>query len=189
MSINLPLVLDAAGQPQGLVEALRQRWRFVGSVLVADLAGWSALCERLTTMEALVRVNQTHRFLATMVGGHGGQVVKTSGDNLFAVFGDPAKAVACGAETLRRQADESGPGRSMAASIGIAMGEMIVIPGQDLFGAPVNRASRLAEDVAYAGQLLVDMPVMQTIGPERWSGEPITYSLASREREGWKVKL
>lgn len=104
MSINLPLVLDAASQPHGLTDALRRRWRFIGSVFVADLAGWSALCERLTTMEALVKANQTHAYIAAMVGDHGGQVVKTSGDNLFAVFGD---AVSRG---LRRR-DHPPPGR------------------------------------------------------------------------------
>ncbi len=186
MSINLPLVLDAASQPHGLTDALRRRWRFIGSVFVADLAGWSALCERLTTMEALVKANQTHAYIAAMVGGHGGQVVKTSGDNLFAVFGDAVRAVACGAETIRRLAAD---GSMMRASAGIAMGEMIVIPGEDLFGAPVNRASRLAEDTAADSELLVDSPVMQSIGRERWSAEPVAYALAGRERDAWKIIL
>jgi|GEM_PF-6825941 len=186
--LALDHLLESTREDARFATLVRRRYRFCGAAFVVDLSGWSALCEARTIVDALMRARAMHGQISALVGGHGGQVVKTAGDDLFAVFGDPARAVACGAEVISRCRDQLEDGL-LAPCIGIASGEMLVVPDQDLWGAAVNRASRLAEDTATAGDLLVDQQTLDAIGPDRWKSEGIEYRLAGRTRLARKILL
>jgi class 3 adenylate cyclase len=49
---------------------------------------------------------------------------------------------------------------------GIDFGKVLVIGYEDCFGDPVNRASKMGEDVAAAGEILITKEAMDTIPPE-----------------------
>jgi adenylate cyclase len=64
------------------------------TVLFADLRGSTSMYETLGNTDATAVVTRSVALLARIVNGHGGQVVKTLGDGLMAVFETPAQAVA-----------------------------------------------------------------------------------------------
>ncbi|HLO13273.1 MAG TPA: hypothetical protein VK206_00475, partial [Anaerolineales bacterium] len=49
---------------------------------------------------------------------------------------------------------------------GIDYGKILVVGHEDCFGDPVNRASKMGEDLAAAGEILVTQDAMQMIPPE-----------------------
>ena len=46
---------------------------------------------------------------------------------------------------------------------GIDFGSILVVPGVDFFGNAVNRASKLGEDLAAAGEILITREAMATL--------------------------
>ena len=68
------------------------------TVLFADLRGSTSMYETLGNADATAVVTRSVALLARIVAAHGGQVVKTLGDGLMAVFETPAEGVAAADE-------------------------------------------------------------------------------------------
>src|SRR3954453_18554426 len=64
------------------------------TVLFADLRGSTSMYETLGNADATAVVSRSVALLARIVTVHGGQVVKTLGDGLMAVFETPSQGVA-----------------------------------------------------------------------------------------------
>jgi adenylate cyclase len=140
------------------------------TVLFADLRGSTSMYETLGNADATAVVTRSVALLARIVEAHRGQVVKTLGDGLMAVFETPAEGVAAADEmhdSLARigMADEATPeaandsqsGDDMAENggaptlpprpavplklqVGLAHGEVVEMSG-DVFGDAVNVAA------------------------------------------------
>ena len=93
-------------------------------------------------------------------------MIKYEADNCFAVFPDPLAAVnaaiamqhAFRAENLLTSDD-----LDIHISCGIDYGRILMIGHEDCFGDPVNRASKMGEDLAVAGEILITKEAMQMI--------------------------
>jgi adenylate cyclase len=123
------------------------------TVLFADLRGSTALFERLGNAEATSVITHTVKALGTSVAQRGGQVVKTLGDGLMAVFEMPAPAVAAAAlmhdalENLVQRGSAHGAStglRGLRLQVALARGEIVEMGG-DCFGDAVNVAARLLD--------------------------------------------
>jgi len=99
------------------------------------------------------------RMARECVEAHGGRVVKTTGDGLHAVFGDPVAAVSA-AVALQREVFAIGAAVGIAFKIrcGLHAGIAHERDG-DYFGAAVNRAARIM-DAANGGQVLLSQSVV-----------------------------
>jgi predicted ATPase/class 3 adenylate cyclase len=121
--------------------------------LFSDLEGSTRLWEEHpeAMKGALARHDQ---ILRDAVEGHGGRVVKSTGDGLHAVFGRPEDAVAAAVEAqLGLEAErwfKTGP---LRVRIGLHTGTAEARAG-DYFGPVLNRAARLAAS-AHGGQVVV----------------------------------
>lgn len=101
------------------------------------------------------------------VAAVGGRVVKTLGDGVLFTADGAADAVAVALETTQAHAlDEDLP----SVRGGVALGPVLVRLG-DVFGEPVNIASRLSEQ-ARPDSVLVDQQVAEALG-ERWEVRPL----------------
>lgn len=111
--------------------------------LVVDMCGFSRQAEA-DEAGALLEVRRMQRAGAEIIAALGGQLVKGWADNLFAVFPEvePAR------EAARRLH------RRVPISAGIGYGRILLPPG-DLWGREINAASRLGEDVAGCGEILL----------------------------------
>jgi class 3 adenylate cyclase len=123
------------------------------TVLFADLRGSTSLYEKLGNAEATSVITHTVRALGTSVGERGGQVIKTLGDGLMAVFDAPVPGVEAAAlmhETLevlvaRGSAHGASAGlRALKLQVALARGEVVEMGG-DCFGDAVNVAARLLD--------------------------------------------
>lgn len=120
------------------------------TVLFADLRGSTALYETLGNAQATAVVTQTINALGHKVPAMGGQLIKTLGDGLMAVFSVPSLAVACARqmhEHLERAVAAphvSAAVSRLALQIALAHGEVVEVNG-DCFGDAVNVAARLLD--------------------------------------------
>ncbi len=123
------------------------------TVLFADLRGSTSLFERLGNAEATSVVTHTVAELARSVAQRGGQVVKTLGDGLMAVFEASIPAVQAAGlmqdtlEALVTRGSEHGASaglRALRLQVALARGEIVEMGG-DCFGDAVNVAARLLD--------------------------------------------
>jgi predicted ATPase/class 3 adenylate cyclase len=120
-----------------------------------DLEGSTRLWEEFP--DAMRRALARHdELLRTAIMEHNGQVVKTTGDGVHAVFGSAHDALAAAATAQRAISEESwetpGP---LRVRIGIHTGDA-ELRDQDYYGPAVNRAARLMA-AAQGGQILVSL--------------------------------
>jgi len=161
------------------------------TVLFADLRGSTAMYETLGNAEATAVVSRSVALLARIVTVHGGQVVKTLGDGLMAVFDLPNKGVSAAddmhdslarigmADDVVEPASDSEPGGDEAyeggaptlpprppvplkLQVGLAHGEVVEMGG-DVFGDAVNVAARLL-DHAGDNETLATSSVVEQLG-------------------------
>ncbi|TDM06512.1 MAG: adenylate/guanylate cyclase domain-containing protein [Ideonella sp. MAG2] len=155
------------------------------TVLFADLRGSTALYESMGNASATSVVTQAINGLSRRVPVTGGQLIKTLGDGLMAVFPGAVSAVAAAVQMqaeLDRQAQQAVglPPEQVAdlqLQIAIAAGEVVEVGG-DCFGDAVNVAARLLD---HAG----DNECLLT----REVHEELTWEVRSRFRHLDKVHL
>jgi adenylate cyclase len=118
--------------------------RRLAAILAADVAGYSRLMgeDEAGTAQAL----RAHRAAADpLITGHGGRIVKTTGDGALIEFGSIVCAVQCAIAwqklTTERNAELS-EDRRMDLRIGVHIGDVLV-EGEDIVGDGVNIAARL----------------------------------------------
>jgi class 3 adenylate cyclase len=89
---------------------------------------------------------------------HGGELLKAEADNLFYSFDSATAAVAAAREAQLRiaEANRLHPADDhLFCAIGIGCGEVLWLGGGEVHGQEVNLASKLGEDIARDGQILL----------------------------------
>jgi len=133
----------------------------VRAVLFTDIEGSSRLWEERPEQmaQALARHD---RMLCEAVERHHGEVVKTTGDGLLAVFRDPLGAVTASVEMQILLADPATTaGLALRIRCGIHAGVIEQLEG-DYFGSAVNRTARIMSS-AHGGQILISQTVADLI--------------------------
>jgi adenylate cyclase len=136
------------------------------AVFVLDMSGFSLLTRKYGIVHYLSMVRRMQMTTEPIVKSYGGFMIKYEADNCFAVFPDPLAAVnaaiamqhAFRAENLLTSED-----LDIHISCGIDYGKILIVGQEDCFGDPVNRASKMGEDLAVAGEILVTREAMQMI--------------------------
>jgi class 3 adenylate cyclase len=139
------------------------------AVFVLDMSGFSLLTRKHGIVHYLSMVRRMQLTTEPIVKSYGGIMIKYEADNCFAVFPDPLAAVnaaiamqhAFTAENLVTSDD-----LDIHISCGIDYGKILIIGHEDCFGEPVNRASKIGEDLAAAGEIFVTKEAMDKIPPE-----------------------
>jgi class 3 adenylate cyclase len=125
------------------------------TMLFTDIVGSTAAAERLGDQRWAAVLDHHDRTVRTIVAGHGGTVVKGSGDGYLIVFPSARQAVLAAIAIQRAvsSADGAGPEGPILLRAGLHTGEVVQRDG-DVFGRNVIAASRIASQ-AEAGQVLV----------------------------------
>lgn len=170
---NLDVVLDARNAADDVKDAMTvaakdaelkgrmETW----VVFISDMSGFSKLTREKGIAWFLAQIRRMERVALPLLQKHQCELVKQYGDDLFIVSKDPKKLVAFAREFLAALEVEKLRGNPLNVSIGIAQGEVLRV-GSDLFGEPVNRASKLGEDMGEAEELLLGMEVFEALSPE-----------------------
>ena len=147
-------------------------WKDFGAefaVFVLDMSGFSLLTRKYGIVHYLSMVRRMQMTTEPIVKSYGGEMLKYEADNCFAIFPDSLSAVnaaiamqhAFAASNLLT-ADEL----DIHIACGIDFGKLLIIGHDDCFGDPVNRASKMGEDIAAAGEILITKEAMETIPAE-----------------------
>ncbi|HEY6187145.1 MAG TPA: adenylate/guanylate cyclase domain-containing protein [Pyrinomonadaceae bacterium] len=128
------------------------------AVLVMDMSGFSRLTIQYGIMHFLAMIQRMNAIAVPAIEEHGGEVIKTEADNVFAIFTDVKEAVETAIDINRRlsAANTMLPDEmDMHGKFGIGHGEVLIVEGEDLFGSEVNLASKLGEDLARREEILL----------------------------------
>lgn len=147
-------------------------WQQYGTervVFVLDMSGFSLLTRKYGIIHYLSMVRRMQLTAEPIIKTYGGSMLKFEADNCFAVFPDTLSAVHA-AITLQLAFDASNLLTSddfdVHIACGIDQGKILIVGDEDCFGDAVNRACKLGEDIAAAGEILVTQDAIKTITTE-----------------------
>ncbi len=166
-------VLD---ERQKIEEALWAAYGAEYAVFVLDMSGFSLLTRKYGIVHYLSMVRRMQLTTEPIVKDYGGSMIKYDADNCFAVFPEPLSAV--NAAIAMQHAFEASniltpDDFDIHIACGIDYGKLLIIGHEDCFGDPVNRASKIGEDIAAGGEVLITKEAMDMI--------PASANLKARE--------
>lgn len=150
----------------------RSLWKDYGAefaVFVLDMSGFSMLTRKYGIVHYLAMVRRMQLTTEPIVRSYGGFMIKYEADNCFAMFPEPLAAVKAAIEMQNAFAASNvltPEDQDIHISCGIDFGKVLIIGREDCFGDPVNRASKIGEDVAAAGEILVTKEAVDMIPAE-----------------------
>lgn len=128
------------------------------AVMILDMSGFSRTTQRRGIVAFLLMIHQMKLIAAPSVEANGGLLVKSEADNLYCLFETVEGAIKASREINQRLDTVNlvlPQERRLYASIGIGFGRVLNVDEEDMFGDEVNLASKLAEDVAAGGEILL----------------------------------
>lgn len=139
----------------------RRIWDLFGeewAVMFTDLSGFSRRVADFGIVHFLQIIYESHRLLVPLIDAHDGILLKVEGDSMLVIFRNVRKAAGC-AIAMQHESQRYNRARiaaeRMLLCVGIGHGRVLRIGDQDVFGAEVNAAAKLGEDIAGPGEILV----------------------------------
>lgn len=136
---------------------IRQRFGATRAVMIGDMSGFSRQTQDRGILHFLAVIRRMHCLLRPVIERHG-QLTKWEADNLYASFSDSTSAIQAALdcqEACREYNRTVSDAWQIVMSFGIGYGQVLDLDGSDFYGDEVNLASKLGEDVAGKGQLLI----------------------------------
>jgi len=161
------------------------------AVLVLDMSGFSLLSRKYGVVQYLSMVRRMQLTAEPIISSHDGWVVKFEADNCFALFPEPLAAIRA-AIALNLAFDAANiltpPELDIRIACGIDWGKILLV-GRDCFGDAVNRASKLGEDLAGPGEILVAQEAMAYVPPEAGiKSRPLALSIAGVPLQAFAIE-
>jgi class 3 adenylate cyclase len=169
-------------------------WRDYGAeraVLVLDMSGFSELCERHGIVHYLSMVRRMQATAEPVIAKYDGALVKFEADNCYATFPsvDGALRAALELNTAFSAANESTPDDlDIRIACGIDYGSILVVPGRDFYGHAVNRACKLGEDVAVAGEILITAEAAAKLASPHNRATRVQLGVSGIRIDAWSIK-
>lgn len=161
------------------------------AILVMDMSGFSRLTISHGIIHFLAMIHRMNEIAKPALEEHGGEVVKFEADNAFAVFPNVEQAVEAAIDILKRlsAANTMLPDElDMYEKFGIGYGEVLMLAEEDLYGGEVNLASKLGEDLARRGEILLTEAAYKQVNPESREFEELLVSVSGVELKIHKIK-
>lgn len=129
----------------------------IGAVAIVDAAHFTETVLQRGIAAALRDIVAIRRILVPVMRSHDGEVYKIDADNLYVHFDSVRDAVAAAAASHDALAAAGRRRKNpLGVSIGIGFGRLFYLPSEDdYYGAEVNLASKLGEDLARSGETLL----------------------------------
>ncbi|MBP7264243.1 MAG: adenylate/guanylate cyclase domain-containing protein [Spirochaetia bacterium] len=147
----------------------RRIWDLFGeewAIVFTDLSGFSRNVEAFGIIHFLQTIYESERILVPVIDEHDGILLKMEGDSMLIIFRNPQKALRAAArmqaacvEYNRDRTDEE----KVLLCVGVGYGKVLRIGDADVYGREVNSASKLGEDTAGSGDILVTQAVVDAV--------------------------
>jgi adenylate cyclase len=144
---------------------IRERSEREVTMFVSDSSEFTRKTHQYGITHFLSVMTQNYRRISPIFRKHGGSLLAQNADNMLAVFPDPTCALRVSVE-IQQRLRRSNAGKKDADQfhicIGIESGPALVLK-DNVYGACVNVASRVGEDLAGKGEILVTGGVAQQV--------------------------
>jgi adenylate cyclase len=151
-------IVNGAREPASVAQ------RRTAAILVADVVGYTRLMGVDQDRTYADYTACRWQLIDPLVVGHGGRVVKSTGDGFLAEFGSAVSAARC-ALLLQQYVAESNqeipPDRRIVFRLGLSYGP-IIADNDDIHGKEVNVAARL-QTIAQPGGMAMSIKVVEVI--------------------------
>lgn len=143
-------------------------WSLFGhecAVLISDMSHFSKVTQQHGIVYYLGLIKRMQDVVSLATVRHRGLVIKFVADNAFCIFDSVDSAVECVKDIQTGIAKENKRTPHLfdiELAYGIDFGRILNINNKDIFGDAVNIASKLGEDSAEAGQLLITERALST---------------------------
>jgi adenylate cyclase len=145
---------DKAAIDKRVWDLLGETW----AVMYTDLSGFSRRVAEFGIIQFLQTIYESLRLFIPCIEAKDGILLKAEADSLLVIFRRPELAMRC-ALAMQQAAGEYNrdvlPEEQVLLCVGLGYGDMLRIGDEDVFGAEVNAASKLGEDMARARDVLV----------------------------------
>lgn len=161
------------------------------AVLIMDMSGFSRQTIRHGIIHFLAKIQRMHSIAIPVVEARGGLIIKLEADNIYAVFDAVADAVETAVDIQRglEAVNTLLPDElDMHGEYGIGYGETLVIEDEDIFGSEVNLASKLGEDLAQRGEILLTESAFQQVAQGYREFERLDMTVSGLNLVAYKVK-
>ena len=159
---RLEKLIQARLEPNADRETIDRRiWDLFGetwAVMFTDLSGFSRGVAKFGIIHFLQTIYESERLLLPVIDEHDGILLKVEGDSFMVIFRNANKALQCAVNMqriLERYNRDKSDEDKVLLCVGLGYGRMLRIGDQDVYGAEVNAASKLGEDIAKAREILV----------------------------------
>lgn len=158
---------------------------------VLDMAGFTRLTMQHGILHYLTLIQRMIALCDPVVRKARGQLIKHEADNLFACFKKVDDAVETGVK-IQKTLHESNLLTSEAfdihTSIGIGYGATFLV-GDDMWGSELNVASKLGEDIAEQGEILLTSAAQKALkGNKRYKLNPRTVNVSGMPYTAYLLK-
>ena len=139
----------------------RRIWDMFGeewAVMVTDLSGFSRKVAEFGIIHFLQIILESERLFIPCIDRHDSILLKRDGDSMLIIFRNVSKAISCVVEMqqiAKIYNTDKDDAEKILLCVGLGFGPMLHIGDHDVFGAEVNAASNLGEDMAKAWEILV----------------------------------
>ena len=155
-------------QPGADKELIDKRiWDLFGEVwciMFTDLSGFSRGVAKFGIIHFLQTIHEAERLLIPVIEDHDGILLKVEGDSFLVIFRNVKKAIQCSISMqriLKSYNVEKTDEEKVLLCVGLGVGRVLKIGDSDVYGAEVNAASKLGEDTANAGEILITESVLE----------------------------
>lgn len=159
---RLGKLLEDRSQPGADKDEIDARiWDLFGEdwcIMVTDLSGFSKSAAQHGIIHFMQVIYESQSLFVPIIESHNGHIVKTEADSLIVIFRDADKALSC-AFALREASENINANRAdsekILVGIGLGAGRILKVGDSEIFGFQVNAASKLGEDTAKDGEILI----------------------------------
>ncbi|MBN1151019.1 adenylate/guanylate cyclase domain-containing protein [candidate division WOR-3 bacterium] len=134
------------------------------AVMFTDLTGFSRKVEKFGIIHFLQTIYESERILVPIIEEFDGILIKMEGDSMLVIFRNVEKAVSCSLamqEHLKEYNRAKTGEEKILLCVGISWGKILKIGDYDVYGSAVNKSSKLGEEVAFSGEVLVTEEVVE----------------------------
>ena len=191
---NLEKLLDELGEHPERIEDVRARVEEIFSedrtVMILDMSGFTRMTHQGQLISYLLMINQMKRLALPCVEAAGGILVKADHDNLTCIFDSVDDAIRASTEITERleSANVILPSdRELYVSIGIGHGRILNVANEDIYGDEVNLASKLGEDIAEQGDILLTTSAFGQLSAPPETARKETLSISGIRAEFYRI--
>ncbi len=181
------LLQERNERPEKMAEIdaeINATFRQTHAIMVIDMSGFSRTTVRYGIIHFLSMIHRMHAIVYPVIAEYGGTVVKEEADNIFAVFPDVKSAVDAAIDSLKHTGAVNTtlpPEMDIYLCIGIGYGDVLMLEGEDMYGSEFNLASKLGEDLAQQGEILLTDCAFENFEGKKEDWKRVEFSISGLE--------